>query len=119
MLSKPVVIIITLIAAAIAAAAQYIFKRHVPKFKFSMDDMLSLAKNRKLIAGVVVYVVGLAFYLLALNSGELSFVYPAFSSTFIFVIVISHFKLKEPIGYARMTGILFIIIGIFMVSVAL
>jgi drug/metabolite transporter (DMT)-like permease len=116
MLSESYVVALTVIAAGVVACAQYLFKRSIPKFKFSIDGVLSLAKSRNVIVGAAVYLIGLAFYLVALGSGELSFVYPAFSSTFIFVILISHFKLNEKIGYARLGGILLIILGIALVS---
>ena len=116
MLSSIYVILLTLAAAAIAAFAQYLFKKSVPEFRFGVDGILSLARNRMVIAGLLIYLIGLAIYLVALGSGELSFVYPAFSSTFIFVMLISHFKLKERIGYARLAGMLLIILGITFVS---
>ena len=72
MLGTPYVVILTVIAAAIAACAQYIFKRSVPQFRFSIKEIFSLARNRMIIAGILVYVIGLAFYLVALGSGELS-----------------------------------------------
>ncbi len=116
MLSVTYVVILTVIAAAIVAYAQYVFKKSVPKFKFDLSGLLSLAKNRMVVAGILIYMIGLVFYLFALGSNQLSFVYPAFSSTFIFVILISHFMLKERIGGVRLAGILMIILGIALVS---
>jgi drug/metabolite transporter (DMT)-like permease len=119
MLDTAYVIALTLIAAATVAYAQYVFKKAVPKFRFNFSGIISLAKNRMVVAGIVTYMVGLVFYLFALGSEQLSFVYPAFSSTFIFVIIISHFKLKERLGYARLAGIVLIIAGIALVSLGL
>ena len=116
MLSVTYVVILTVIAAAIVAYAQYVFKKSVPKFKPNLSGVLSLAKNRMVVAGVLIYMIGLVFYLVALESEQLSLVYPAFSSTFIFVILISHFKLNERIGRRRLAGILMIILGIALVS---
>ncbi len=110
------VVLLTVVAAAIVAYAQYVFKKSVPKFRFSLSGVLSLAKNKMVIAGVLIYMFGLVFYLFALGSGQLSFVYPAFSSTFIFVILISHFMLNERIGKVRLAGILMIMLGIALVS---
>lgn len=119
MLSIADVIALTLIAAAIVAYAQYVFKKGVHRFSFSAKGIASLAHNRLVVIGVIVYIIGLGFYLAALSSGQLSFVYPAFSSTFIFVILISHFFLKERISIARFAGIALIIIGIVIVSLTL
>ena len=116
MLAVTDVIFLTLVAAALVAYAQYVFKKTIPKFKFSAKGVMELATNRGFVIGALIYAVGLVFYLLALGSDQLSFVYPAFSSTFIFVMLISHFKLKERIGYARLAGMLLIILGITFVS---
>ncbi|MCL4365450.1 hypothetical protein M1590_03960 [Candidatus Marsarchaeota archaeon] len=116
MLDTALIIAITLIAAAIVAYAQYIFKKGVHRFALSPSGIYSLARNRKVIEGALIYLAGLAVYLVALGSGSLSLVYPAFSSTFIFVILISHFVFRERIGYARLAGILIIIVGIALVS---
>jgi uncharacterized membrane protein len=119
MLSVVEVIAVTVVSAAIVAGAQYLFKKGVPKFSASIAGILSLAHNRMVIAGIVVYVAGLLVYLVALGSEQLSFVYPAFSSTFIFVILISHFKLNERITTARLAGVALIIVGILLVSLNL
>lgn len=116
MLSTPYVVAVTLIAAAIVAYAQYVFKRAVPKFSFNTKGLVSLFTNKNVLFGMFAYGVGLIFYLVALGSGQLSFVYPAFSTTFIFVILISHFKLGERIGYKRLAGVLFILLGIILTS---
>jgi drug/metabolite transporter (DMT)-like permease len=116
MLGTDYVILLTIIAAAIVAYAQYVFKRSVPKFRFDYAGLISLVKNRRVVVGVLIYLLGLVFYLSALSSEQLSFVYPAFSSTFIFVILISHFMLNERIDKARIAGMLMIIIGIALVS---
>lgn len=116
MFSISTIVVFTIIAAAIVAYAQYIFKKAVPKFKFNIQGLVGLLRNRQIIVGAIIYAVGLVFYLLALSSGSLSFIYPAFSSTFIFVILISHFKLKEKITPTRVGGIALIILGIALVS---
>lgn len=116
MLSAAEVVAVTVIAAAIVAAAQYLFKRGVPRFSASLGGVVSLLRNRLVVAGAVTYMAGLGVYLVALGAGQLSFVYPAFSSTFIFVMLISHFKLKERVGYLRIGGVALIIIGIALVA---
>jgi len=119
MLGTAEVVLLTVIAAAIVACAQYVFKKYIHKFKFNLKGMLSLLTNRMVIAGAAIYIMGLFVYLAALGSGQLSFVYPAFSSTFIFVMIISHFMLDEKVGYARLAGLALIIIGIALVATGL
>ena len=110
------IIVITLIAAAFAAFAQYLFKRYVPAFDLKKHHIKQLFKNKGLWAGGVVYLVSLVIYLKALKTGELSFVYPTFASTFIFVSIISRYLLGEKFNRKRVFGILLIIIGITIVA---
>ncbi len=110
------ILILTLIAALIAAFSQYIFKRSLPKFKMNLKGILSLFKYPWLITAGLMYVVSLIIYLFALKSGELSFVYPAFASTFIFVLLIAKFSLKEHMSANQIVGLLLVFIGIFLVT---
>ena len=116
MLSEPAIITATLAAALVAALAQYLFKRSVPRFGIGFGGITKLLMNRNVLLGLLIYVLSLAFYLLALGSGELSFVYPLFSSTFIFVMLISKFTFKERLSAYRILGVLLILLGISMIS---
>ena len=110
------VIGITLIAAVIAAASQYVLKRAVPKFSMKPREIFGLIKNRMLVYGVLLYILSLPVYLFALRYGNLSFVYPTFASTFIFVFVISKFMLNEKSSGLRVIGLFFIILGVVLVA---
>ena len=116
MLAETAVVLLTLAAAMITAAAQYLFKRAIPKFGLSVREIVMLLKNRSILLGLFAYVVSLFLYLIALGSGQLSFVYPLFSSTFIFVMLISHFAFNERISARRMVGVLLILAGISMIA---
>ena len=110
------IILITFIAAFFAALAQYFFKGALPKFSFNMKEMLSLFRNKGIVTGIIVYFIGLGFYLYALRSGELSFVYPVFSIIFVFVALIGMIKFKERLGIKRIAGLALIIIGIVVIA---
>lgn len=113
MLGELAVITITLVSAAMAAMAQYFFKGHIRKFQIRLSEIMELAKNRHIIAGVVIYVLSLIVYVYGLSKAPtISFVYPIFSSSFIFVLLISKYALKEKVGWVRIAGILLIVLGI-------
>jgi len=120
MLPTIAVIAITLIAAAIAASAQYIYKTSIKKFEFSVRELRVVLMNRRLLLGIGLYVVSLLVYLYALNAAPvISFVYPIFASTFIFVFLISHHVLKERVSMHRAIGMLLVVLGIAIISVTL
>ncbi len=118
MLGEFQIIALTLVAAAIAAFSQYVMKNAVHKFSFSFSGtgIFSLLKNKRLLVGVGIYLVSLVFYLVALSSGQLSFVYPTFASTFVFVFLFARFRLHESITYRRYVGLALIILGIVLVA---
>ncbi len=113
MASELEVISLTLVAALIAAYAQYLFKRHLKSFGLNVRDMLGALLERYVLIGLVLYGLSFLLYIYALDKAPIiSFVYPIFASTFVFVFLISKFVLKEPVGFARSLGIALIIIGI-------
>ena len=116
MLGLLYIVSFTLVAALLAAAAQYLFKSSIKGFSISLKGITSLMRNRSLLAGFAVYIVALGVYIQALRYGELSFVYPIFASVFIFVLLISKYKLKEKVGIARIAGIGLIILGIILTA---
>jgi drug/metabolite transporter (DMT)-like permease len=113
------VIVITLIAALITSFSQLLFKKGIKKRIGSLNDMLHLAKNWRVVVGVLGYFAGLAVYLLALSRAPLSIVYPVFASTFVFVAIISFVLLKEKASALRVAGVLVIFLGIFLVSLTI
>jgi drug/metabolite transporter (DMT)-like permease len=111
------VILLTLFAALVSSFAQLEFKRSVGRIS-SARDVLALASNKGVLIGVVGYVASLGIYLFALSGSGLSFVYPLFASSFIFVTLLSALILKERVTAIRIAGILFIFIGISIVALS-
>ncbi len=120
MLSVAEIVLVTLAAAAIAAVAQYVFKKNVKKFGFNRKELIDIFTNRAMLAGLALYFLSLLLYLYALHAAPIiSFVYPVFASTFIFVLLISKFVLGERIIIPRVIGMAMIIIGIIVISFTL
>ncbi len=70
------------------------------------------------IAGLVVYGVGVINWLLALSHLELSYVYPFASLSYIGIIIGSHFIFKERFSLLRVAGIAVIILGVLVTSLS-
>ena len=117
MTSEITIVALALVSAFIAAAAQYLFKQHMPKFDFNSKELMLLAKNKMIVLGILIYMLSLGLYLFALRSGQLSFVYPTFASVFVFVLLISKFKLHERISIRRAAGVGLVLVGIAMVVI--
>jgi multidrug transporter EmrE-like cation transporter len=113
------IIAITLAAAALSALAQYLFKRNVGEFQFSLGHVAGMLRNGRMLAGICLYAASFGLYIYALHeSPVLSFVYPVFASTFVFVLLISKYYLNERINGVRALGMLLIVLGITLVALA-
>jgi multidrug transporter EmrE-like cation transporter len=110
------IIAIVLFAAFLAAVAQYIFKKSMPRFNMGISGLLELLRNRKIVLGLGVYAISLVVYLYALSTSALSFVYPTFASVFVFVLLFSKFGLGERISLHRALGVAIVIAGITIVA---
>ncbi len=117
MVGELLIIAVILVSAFMAAAAQYLFKKGLKRFRLEPHEIFSLIKNRAVAAGLIIYMVSLVVYLGALRYGDLSFVYPTFASVFVFVLLISKFKLGEMVSLHRATGVALVIIGIAIVAI--
>ncbi|MGC8676001.1 MAG: hypothetical protein ACP5T3_00595 [Candidatus Micrarchaeia archaeon] len=115
--SELFVVSLTLAAAVIAAYAQYLFKRHLASFGVKLSEVKRAIVERHVLFGLLMYSVSFVLYIYALHAAPIvSFVYPIFASTFIFVFLISKYALKEPIGSIRLLGMVLIVIGIIAVT---
>ncbi len=74
--------------------------------------------NRNIILGLCGYAVSFTLYLIALQTSQLSVVFPIFASSFIFVTIISAIMLKERIGAYRILGVILIFVGITIVALS-
>jgi multidrug transporter EmrE-like cation transporter len=68
------------------------------------------------IGGLLIYGLGVANWLLALSSFELSYVYPFASLSYIGIIIGSYFIFRERITVMRLLGIVVIISGVLISS---
>ena len=66
--------------------------------------------------GLIFYVAGSVLLLYSLKTANLSAVYPFFSLSFVWVLLLSYFFLKEQLSIMQITGILVIICGVSLVG---
>jgi uncharacterized membrane protein len=112
-------IIIILIGILFASLGQVFWKIGMNSIgaidKFSIPGIISMFLNPVVLLGLFMYGLSTVFWLIALSRKDLSFVYPFISLTFIIVLFLSYFILKEQIGTARIIGTIIIIIGLMVV----
>lgn len=109
-------VLITLGAAALAAFGQYVFKSHVKAFGRNISEIIGVLTERHMLGGILIYALSLGVYLYALRDAGISFVYPIFASSFIFVALIAKYVFRERMRMTRVAGILLIVFGIIIVA---
>jgi multidrug transporter EmrE-like cation transporter len=105
------------------AAAQLLLKegmRRIGYFDFVWTNALPIALqvggNVYVLAGLFLYVVSVVAWLMVLSRVEVSFAYPLLSIGYIVNAVAGYYLFQENVSLARVSGILVIIAGVYLVT---
>jgi multidrug transporter EmrE-like cation transporter len=105
------------------AAAQLLLKagtNAVGQFEFSTANIvpvgMKLALEPHIVAGVACYVVSLVVWIMGLSRVEVSVAYPLLSIGYVINAVAAWYFFGENVSALRLTGIGFIIVGVFLVA---
>lgn len=79
-------------------------------------NILEQIRNKSLITGISLFVLGTLLYVYALSLERLSLLYPLTSLSYIWIALISEKFLGERMNKHKWLGILLIILGIFLVT---
>ena len=113
------VILIILIGILFASLGQVLLKIGMNAVgsinTIAYSDIVSIFSNLYIILGLLMYGLSAVFWLIALSQKDLSYVYPFISLTFIIVLFLSYFVLKEQIGTARIIGTIIIVGGLMII----
>jgi drug/metabolite transporter (DMT)-like permease len=117
-------ILLLLLSVASASAGQVMFKKGVLTtgeitLKGSViGELLRLIFQPLVFSGLILYVISTILWLMALSKTTLSFAYPFTALTFILVMLSSRVIFLESIPTLRYFGIVLIVLGILLTSVA-
>lgn len=105
------------------AAAQLLLKagtNAVGPFEFAAGNIvpvgLRLALEPYILGGVACYVVSLVVWIMALSRVQVSIAYPMLSIGYVINAVAAWYLFGESLTALRLTGIGFIIVGVFLVA---
>lgn len=89
-------------------------------FAFTWENTLPIFINILLSywiwIGIAIYVISIIIWLMILSRVEVSIAYPLISLGFIFNAIAAHYLLGEQVTIVRITGIVIILVGIFVVA---
>ena len=117
-------ILLILLSISIAVGGQLLLKIGINRIGIvnsgSMDALKQLffgvIKNPLVITGLFLYVISAAIWMIVLSAVDLSFAYPFLGFTYVMVLFISKFILKEDVSPIRWIGALIITIGVVVIS---
>jgi len=73
--------------------------------------------NFNFIFGLFLYGLSSIFYLLALRLGNVSFIYPLLSLSYIWILIWAKLFLKENISKTKIYGIFLIVLGVVIINI--
>jgi len=117
-------ILLILLSIAIAVGGQVLLKLGLNKIGSvnvsSLDSLghlfLGIIKSPMVLAGLFCYVISAAIWLVVLSAVQLSFAYPFIGLTYVLILFISKFVLKEDVNPIRWVGAAIITIGVVVIS---
>lgn len=84
--------------------------------KYLIESILSILRNVPVMCGIISYGVSFLLWIKVLSKVELSYAYPMVSIGYIITMIFSYFVFKENISFTRLSGVVFIIIGVILVA---
>jgi drug/metabolite transporter (DMT)-like permease len=117
-------IILILVSISIAVGGQLLLKIGLNKIgSISVDSFSSLGqlflgiiKSPLVLTGLFCYVISAAIWLVVLSAVDLSFAYPFIGLTYVLILIISKFVLREDVNPIRWIGAAVITAGVILIS---
>ncbi len=107
------IILIVLICALLGATGQIMFKLSADKFSF---NPLTWLKNWHFLVGVLLYGSSAILFVWSLKHGDLSILYPIIATSYIWVVLLATFILKEDFPIVKWLGVILILLGIVVIT---
>lgn len=82
----------------------------------SAENIGKMATNKFVVIGIILYAFSAVLWLGALSALDVSYAYPFLSISYILVAILAFIFLKENVSLIRWTGIIVIIIGVYLIS---
>jgi len=117
-------VLLILLSISIAVAGQLMLKIGIDRIGVngfgSMKALVSLfsgiIRSPMVLAGLFLYFISAAIWLVILSTVDLSFAYPFIGLSYVLVLVLSRFILKEEVNPIRWIGAFIITAGVVIIS---
>ena len=117
-------VLLILLSISIAVAGQLMLKIGIDRIGVngfgSTKALISLfsgiIRSPMVLTGLFLYLISAAIWLVVLSTVDLSFAYPFIGFTYVMVLVLSRFILKEEVNPLRWAGAFIITVGVVVIS---
>lgn len=117
-------ILLILISISIAVGGQILLKIGMNRIgNIAVNSMsalghlfLGVIKSPIVLVGLFMYVISAAIWLVVISAVDLSFAYPFIGLTYVLILIVSKFILKESVNPIRWAGAAIITIGVVVIS---
>jgi drug/metabolite transporter (DMT)-like permease len=108
-----------IISTVFAAAGQVTWRLGLrnmgPLESYDLNTLFHVFTNWQVDLGLVLYGLSTLFWLSALSKKDLSYVYPFVAGTYLLVLALSYFVLKENFGIERVIGAALVLTGLVII----
>jgi drug/metabolite transporter (DMT)-like permease len=114
-------LIMVLCCTFIGAAAQILLKKGsvtLGVHPSMLDTLIGIFTTKLLFIGYAMYGMSAVLLVMALRLGELSLLYPVFTLTYVWVMLLSHFFFQESINPLKLIGVAVIMCGVAVIGKA-
>ena len=111
-------IILSLLCSLMLAIGQICWKLALAgqTLSWNLSQIFALVFKPLFIAGVLLYCIATIFWIYLLSKYELSYIYPMIAFAYVFGAVLSIVVLKEHVSLIRMSGIMFVVVGVAIIG---
>lgn len=117
-------VLLILLSISIAVGGQLLLKIGIDRIGINgFGSMRSLTglfsgiiRSPMVLTGLFLYLISAAIWLVVLSTVDLSFAYPFIGLTYVMVLVLSRFILKEEVNPIRWVGAFIITVGVVVIS---
>ncbi|MBD3188009.1 hypothetical protein GF325_14325 [Candidatus Bathyarchaeota archaeon] len=121
-MNLPISIVLSLLVALLNTVGYYLQKKGQNQIEGDLPFLkyiITAVKTPTWLVGFIIALASMPIYIYAISIGHLSITQPIANTGIIFLVVIGIKYLKEKLGTIEITGIVMLVTGIFLVSLAL
>ncbi|MBN1275007.1 EamA family transporter [Candidatus Woesearchaeota archaeon] len=105
-----IALLLVLLATLTGAGGIVLMKQGIRGFTWQVH------KNKALRAGIGLFIVSTLFFITAINYGELHLLYSLTGLTYVWLLILSHRRLGEPVTKTKIIGTACIIMGVALIT---